>query len=330
MKVFGYFFKEIGTSSMPFHFIALIFVVLLVSLFALSVQVYKTYQNIQSIQSQTFKLQYLSGQIIYLDEVLTMSTKMAAETANPLWEKRYLKHVTRLDEVLAETKEIAGKVYVDRALQTEAANNRLVELETEAFSLINNGNAQAARAILNGIEYQENKFEYSRGMEQLIEDLNKKNEAELKDSEHAILLAMIQVIIGIPVLILVWVTINNVLKRYDDYKEKSRHELLRMKDRAEKANIQKSKFLANMSHELRTPMHAISDFTNLAIKKNSQDSVTRYLDNIKTSAARLTSLLNNLLDLAKLEAGKLDLNYGQHNSVKKSLKCMRGLSGLKM
>jgi signal transduction histidine kinase len=77
---------------------------------------------------------------------------------------------------------------------------------------------------------------------------------------------------------------------------------------AEAANMAKSEFLANMSHELRTPMHAISSFAKMGLGKSSdapREKLQRYFENIDGSAARLSRLLNDLLDLAKIEAGKM-------------------------
>lgn len=76
----------------------------------------------------------------------------------------------------------------------------------------------------------------------------------------------------------------------------------------EQANAEKSRFLANMSHELRTPMHAILSFTQLGLKHAEKPKVRRFLSNIKSSGERLTLLLNDLLDLSKLESGQVSLN----------------------
>lgn len=78
---------------------------------------------------------------------------------------------------------------------------------------------------------------------------------------------------------------------------------------AEKSNKAKSIFLANMSHELRTPMHAVLSFSNLALKKVEDEKVIHYLENIVASGTRLTTLLNDLLDLSKLEAGRMDIEF---------------------
>lgn len=74
---------------------------------------------------------------------------------------------------------------------------------------------------------------------------------------------------------------------------------------AEIANEEKSRFLSNMSHELRTPMHAILSFSNLGLKKSCDEKALGYFDKIHISGQRLTKLLDDLLDLSKLEAGKM-------------------------
>jgi len=85
-------------------------------------------------------------------------------------------------------------------------------------------------------------------------------------------------------------------------------ELAEAKNEAVNANEAKTRFLANMSHELRTPMHAIAGFTNLSLKRVEDSKTRRYLENIKVSSNRLTGLVNALLDLSKMEAGKIELN----------------------
>ena len=85
---------------------------------------------------------------------------------------------------------------------------------------------------------------------------------------------------------------------------------------AELANQAKSEFLANMSHELRTPMHAILAFSELGVRKTNdehQSKINKYFSSIKTSGNRLLVLLNDLLDLAKLESGKMNFEFSNQN-----------------
>jgi len=82
-------------------------------------------------------------------------------------------------------------------------------------------------------------------------------------------------------------------------------ELKTAKESAEEANRFKSEFLANVSHDLRSPMHAILSFSGLCLKRASDEKIVDYLNKIQLSGERLIQLLNDLLDLSKLESGKL-------------------------
>lgn len=74
---------------------------------------------------------------------------------------------------------------------------------------------------------------------------------------------------------------------------------------AESAVKAKQQFLANMSHEIRTPMNAILGFTNVVLKTSLDKAQTEYLNAIKISADALVVLINDILDLAKIDAGKM-------------------------
>ncbi len=89
--------------------------------------------------------------------------------------------------------------------------------------------------------------------------------------------------------------------------ENAQQELLRAKVAAEAANEAKSRFLANISHELRTPMNAILGMVDLALPKQVDPTAADFLKTAKESADLLLVLLNDLLDCAKIESGKLEL-----------------------
>lgn len=138
-------------------------------------------------------------------------------------------------------------------------------------------------------------------------------------------------IIYIPLFIYLLFLIKNTTVFYNSYKQlllleftgqEREIELVKERERAIYANAAKSMFLANMSHELRTPMHAILGFSNLGsskMGKASNEKISGYFMRINESGQRLMYLLNDLLDLSKLEAGRMEFDFSE-NDLQESIK----------
>ena len=97
-------------------------------------------------------------------------------------------------------------------------------------------------------------------------------------------------------------------------------ELLKATHKAEQANLAKSMFLANMSHEFRTPLNAILGFINLCLKTNLNTSQKQYLNQAKLASDTLVQLINQTLDYAKIESGKLELEEAEFDLANMILK----------
>jgi PAS domain S-box-containing protein len=88
---------------------------------------------------------------------------------------------------------------------------------------------------------------------------------------------------------------------------KLQKELIAAKEEAERATKAKSEFLANMSHEIRTPLNGITGLIELALKKESDKEVRDYLNKARHSSKILLNVINDILDISKIEAGKLEI-----------------------
>jgi len=87
------------------------------------------------------------------------------------------------------------------------------------------------------------------------------------------------------------------------------NEIKRVRQQAEKANIAKSEFLANMSHEIRTPMNAIIGMNDIIMEECDEPSICGYAKDVQSAAKNLLAIINDILDLSKVEAGKMELVF---------------------
>ncbi|OSM05051.1 ATP-binding protein [Magnetofaba australis] len=101
-----------------------------------------------------------------------------------------------------------------------------------------------------------------------------------------------------------------IVETQRDITERSRaeRELVIAKEEAEKANMAKSDFLANMSHEIRTPMNVVLGMGELLLEEETDSQKRHYLEVVQSASEALLTIINDILDLSRIEAGEISLS----------------------
>ena len=124
-----------------------------------------------------------------------------------------------------------------------------------------------------------------------------------------------QAAIGTALLIALWGTVYILISRLQRERRRAERALQQAKEAAEAANQAKSDFLANVSHEIRTPLNAVIGLTNLALKGEHAPAQRDYLEKIQSAGDSLLAVINDLLDISKVEAGGLELERADFSLV---------------
>ncbi|OYD90818.1 two-component sensor histidine kinase [Nostoc sp. 'Peltigera membranacea cyanobiont' 210A] len=175
----------------------------------------QAYYNFNSITKNEFKLQRLSDEIIYLDEVLTMSARMNAATGNTIWEQRYRQFEPKLDIAIQESIKLAPKAYKNEdAKKIDAANQHLVTMEYQSFDLVNKNQKQTAQQLLFSRGYETQKQIYADGVMKRKSNISLQLQQRIDEYYQRILWAISESIISLAMLIPAWLLVLHLLQQY--------------------------------------------------------------------------------------------------------------------
>ncbi|MBW4479160.1 MAG: two-component sensor histidine kinase [Tolypothrix brevis GSE-NOS-MK-07-07A] len=176
---------------------------------------WQAYYSFDNITEHEFKLQKLSDQITYLDEVLTMSARMNAATGNFAWEQRYRQFESQLDVAIKESIKLAPKAYKnENAKKIDAANQNLVSMEYESFKLVRNNQKDAAQLLLSSREYEIHKKLYADGVAQRNHNISFALQQEVTQYRQRMFWAFLISIISLLILIPAWLLVLRLLQKY--------------------------------------------------------------------------------------------------------------------
>ncbi|MHC5061775.1 MAG: PAS domain S-box protein [Planctomycetota bacterium] len=218
------FRKKIIPSGLVTKGFALAFLFTIFILSGLVWYTWRSNQQLKVLETRHFRLLQLSGQIIHIDEVLTMSTIMAAQTGQLRWEERYRSFEPQLAAAIKEVIELSPEGFIAASIaQTDAANVKLVAMEKQAFDLVRRGQRQSAIKLLNNPEYQKQKEIYSKGIYEIVDSIDKLEKARLKKEQRLAFTIIVLIIVTMPLIIFIWIAALWILRRY--ISERNRTEL---------------------------------------------------------------------------------------------------------
>ncbi len=276
-------------NSFAVRFLTLAVVAAGVALLWFGYDSYTYYQQFHLLSKSGLEVNKLIGEIVHLDEVLTMSACMAVATGEEDWERRYLSFEPRLDSVLGRLIQLAP-LFVEPSLvsQTQTANTRLVESEHNAFALLKDGKASAAMEILMHDRYKEHKILYRTSMLLLASKLDAAVTEMLETSRQNVFVRASLVLAVLLFLLLSWLAIfrnsrkeQHLLRRNNlalqemaaelkkrseelasevEQRERSESMFRRMTASRERKNKELELQLHIASHNLRSPLVNIIGF----------------------------------------------------------------------
>jgi PAS domain S-box-containing protein len=204
-------------SKSPFPMKALtVCLVLTIALFVVfGYLIWATYKDYKTTELANLRCQELNGIILHLDEVLTMSARMAAATGNRKWIERYFHFEPLLEDVIEEAREMAPEnLMTEAAAMTEAANVNLVAMEKRSFGLVQAGNREAASALLSSQAYEKEKMLYHKGIELISAGLDKRIQSSINHRLRQGLFAVIAVVVVVPAITIIWLLVARTLNKY--------------------------------------------------------------------------------------------------------------------
>ena len=153
--------------------------------------VFDARRDVNIFTGRLSRVEELRGIIVHLDEVLTMSARMAVATGDLQWEKRYRKYAQQLDAAIKESIKLASTLSALKSTaETDEANHRLVEMENRAFAFIRTGHREEAQAVLSSFEYDTQKKIYAVGITSFVDKIRREIDEDLRESQRMDLFSM--------------------------------------------------------------------------------------------------------------------------------------------
>lgn len=286
------------------------------------------YQSFRSTVNKQFQLEKLSGKIVHLDEVLTMSARMAASTGDLKWEDRYNQYVPKLDEAIKSTLANVTDDIRAEAGKTDEANQKLVDLETKAFSLVRKGQSKAALQLLLGPEYSTQKQIYAAGNQQVLNQIDRLIQQQLQSYQQRLFTSMAFAAITLPILLGIWVLVLSAVRDYIRDRQRAQQALQDSQDTLLEVNEalkleantrqQQEALVRQESEQLQDDIGLLLDVVcaieegDLTVQAEVNDRATGLMGD---TLNRLVEALGRILSQVSTTAGRVSLSSSRQKVI---------------
>ncbi len=310
--------------------VALAITLTVIMVAGLGLTVRKAAINIADASHASAQLAQIHGDLVSINRERGFVIRAARESGDTRWESRYRSLGAQLENRLRDASALAISPAVKLAAgRANAARQLVAPAEARAFAQIRKGNAVKASHIISDPRYIANADAYNKAVDTLLSASWKHVEQQRIAAQSTIRTALISTIIILIVLSVIWygilqdaqrrgkalATAQAELLAYRDKLEQRVRErtqaLRKERDKSESANKAKSEFLAVMSHEIRTPLNGILGMTKALCATDISDDQSAMLEVVEQSGDALLTILNDVLDISKIESGEFKLNNAE-------------------
>jgi methyl-accepting chemotaxis protein PixJ len=290
--------------------------------------IWNIYKGFRSTVEKQFQLEKSSGEIVHLDEVLTMSARMAASTGDLKWEARYRQFEPKLTSAIEKT--LAGVTADIRAeaSKTDDANNKLVAFEGQAFDLVRKGKSQEALKLLLGPQYSAQKKIYAAGNDKVLRRIDQLIQQQLRSYEQNLLTSITFAAVLLPILLASWLLVLSAVQDYirdrqtaQTNLQKSQEDLLTLNEalQVEAGTRQQQELQTRQeSEQLQEDIGALLDVVcsieegDFTVQADINDRATGLVGD---TLNRLTEELGRVLSQVSVAVGRVSLNSDRQKAI---------------
>ena len=283
-----------------------------------ALNLFDIYRGFRSISEKNFRLQELSGKIVYLDEVLTMSARMSASSGDPRWEKRYLEYDPQLSAALDESAKIAPDAYKNLPTAVSEANTKLVDLEKKSFELVRQGKKNEASQILFGAEYEAQKKIYADGSSKTLVAIETETQGQFQSFSQRLTVSLIFTLLTLPALIGAYLIALKLIRAYLSDRDRAQKNIASLQ--IQQAETDKERARLELQQATAEQERIRMQLEQSIVAKDSERSAALQRDLITLLADVEGAASGDLTVRAKLSAGEIGIVADFFNSIIESLR----------